>query len=427
MMLVASGLIVQMVFWMRRHGRTFKRDLEADMQSNAAAANWWGLLVVVALAVGRESAETVVFLYGLGAQYTSAWSFLQVLALGIGAAWLTFWVLQQGSRIFSWRTFFRVSEILLLLLAGALLVSAVDKLIALGRVAGARRSVWDTSAADRRFEPRRRPPRSVHRLSRAPRAAAPARCSPCTGWRSSRCCAELAGDAERRDRRERRGRRARPAGAVGARLAAFGEWLRRHARIVGACSGSIVAAYAFFVVVPASCRCPPDDARWFNSLAVFVAVAVLGRVVAVRHPVDVRRRARVVRPLLPRGHADRGREPRTARARAVPRWLKWGGWPFVAFALTTVFGQLVSVYQYPAATLLVLGGSTLAAIGVGLVYGRGKRVWCRHLCPVNGVFAVLSRVAPLHFRVDTRRVDRERPDAFACIRSTARRSCASAG
>jgi high-affinity iron transporter len=102
---------------MRRHGRTFRRDLETDMADNAATANWWGLSVVVALAVGRESAETVVFLYGLGAQYTSAWSFLQVLALGIGAAWLTFWALQQGSRFFSWRTFFRVSEILLLLLA----------------------------------------------------------------------------------------------------------------------------------------------------------------------------------------------------------------------------------------------------------------------------------------------------------------------
>ena len=144
--LVAAGLIVQMVFWMRRHGRTFKRDLEANMQSNAEAANWWGLLVVVALAVGRESAETVVFLYGLGSQYTSTWNFLQVLALGIGAAWLTFWALQQGSRYFSWRTFFRVSEILLLLLAGALLVSAVEKLIALDVLPALVDPLWDTSA-----------------------------------------------------------------------------------------------------------------------------------------------------------------------------------------------------------------------------------------------------------------------------------------
>src|SRR5438552_14162318 len=68
MMLVASGLIVQMVFWMRRHGRTFKKELEAGMQEKAAAANWWGMLAVVAIAVGRESAETVVFLYGLSAE-----------------------------------------------------------------------------------------------------------------------------------------------------------------------------------------------------------------------------------------------------------------------------------------------------------------------------------------------------------------------
>ena len=145
MMLVASALIVQMVFWMRRHGRTLRRDLEADMAGNAATANWWGLATVVALAVGRESAETVVFLYGLGAQYTSVWSFLQVLVLGIGAASLTFWALQQGSRFFSWRTFFRVSEILLLLLAGALLVSAVEKMIALDVLPPLVDPMWDTS------------------------------------------------------------------------------------------------------------------------------------------------------------------------------------------------------------------------------------------------------------------------------------------
>ena len=145
MMLVASGLIVQMVFWMRKHGRTFKKDLESSMARNARTANWWGLLIVVALAVGRETAETVVFLYGIGAGKGGIADLPVVLVLGLGAAFLTFWLLQQGSRILSWRVFFRVSEILLLLLAGALLVSGVEKLIALDVLPALVDPVWDTS------------------------------------------------------------------------------------------------------------------------------------------------------------------------------------------------------------------------------------------------------------------------------------------
>ena len=145
MMLVASGLIVQMVFWMRRHGRTFKKDLETSMARNASAANWWGLLVVVALAVGRETAETVVFLYGIGAGKGGIADLPIVLVLGLAAAFATFWLLQQGSRILSWRLFFRVSEILLLLLAGALLVSGIEKLIALDVVPALVDPVWNSS------------------------------------------------------------------------------------------------------------------------------------------------------------------------------------------------------------------------------------------------------------------------------------------
>ncbi|MCY1353566.1 hypothetical protein D9M69_399100 [compost metagenome] len=40
---------------------------------------------------------------------------------------------------------------------------------------------------------------------------------------------------------------------------------------------------------------------------------------------------------------------------------------------------------------------------VGFLYGRGKRIWCRHLCPVSGVFALLAKLAPVHFHVDERR------------------------
>jgi len=145
-MFVAAALIVQMVFWMRKHGRTFKKDLEADMARNAHLANWWGLLVVVALAVGRETAEAVVFLYGLGAEQNGIANLPIVLVLGIGSAFATFWLLQQGSRVLSWRMFFRVSEIMLLLLAGALLVSGVERLIGLDVLPQLIDPVWNTSA-----------------------------------------------------------------------------------------------------------------------------------------------------------------------------------------------------------------------------------------------------------------------------------------
>jgi polyferredoxin len=192
----------------------------------------------------------------------------------------------------------------------------------------------------------------------------------------------------------------RPPTVVAARLAALGEGLRRHARLVRALQWSTVAAYAFLVAIPAFLPLPTDDAHWYNSLAllaqwmfwglwwpsVIASMFVFGRAWCGL--------------FCPEGMLTEAAS-RHGLGRAVPRWMKWAGWPLVAFALTTVFGQLVSVYQYPTATLLVLGGSTLAAISVGLVYGRGKRVWCRHLCPVNGVFAALSRLSPLHYRVDT--------------------------
>lgn len=145
-MLVAAALIVQMVFWMRRHGRALKRDLEARMRRNADAANWWGLAIVVALAIGRETAETVVFLYGVGMAQMTWPTFLAVVAVGLFLAWLTFWLLQQGSRWFSWRSFFRFSEILLLLLAGGLMVGGLDKLIGMGVLPPIVDQVWDTTA-----------------------------------------------------------------------------------------------------------------------------------------------------------------------------------------------------------------------------------------------------------------------------------------
>jgi high-affinity iron transporter len=148
MSLAACALVVQMVVWMKKHGRTLKGELESGARSSVANDNWWGLLVLVAIAVAREGSETVVFLYGTVSAGEGG-SDMLMLALaglaGFAVALLTFWLLQLGGKLITWRRFFRVTEILLLLLAGSLLVGGLDHLISLDVLPTIVDPVWDSS------------------------------------------------------------------------------------------------------------------------------------------------------------------------------------------------------------------------------------------------------------------------------------------
>ncbi|HEV7833105.1 MAG TPA: FTR1 family protein [Caballeronia sp.] len=147
MVLVACVLIVQMVLWMKHHGRSMKRDMEASLQKSKQDANWWGVTLLVALAIAREGSETVIFLYGLGFGQSGHVDPMQYLAvaLGLALAFLTFYLLQLGGKIFSWRLFFRVTEIMLLFLAAGLFETGVDKLIDKEILPVVMNQVWDTS------------------------------------------------------------------------------------------------------------------------------------------------------------------------------------------------------------------------------------------------------------------------------------------
>jgi len=149
-MLVAAALIVQMVFWMRKHGRTLKRELETSLQQAADRSNWWGVFVLALIAVAREGSETVVFLYGTlsAASYASASLAGPVMAaaIGFGLALATYYLLQVGSRVLSWRVFFRITEVMLLVLAASLLVNGIDNLVGLGALPPLSGRLWDSSA-----------------------------------------------------------------------------------------------------------------------------------------------------------------------------------------------------------------------------------------------------------------------------------------
>lgn len=189
------------------------------------------------------------------------------------------------------------------------------------------------------------------------------------------------------------------------RLDRIGLFLRAHRRQIIIAQWAIVLIYGGLVIIPAYLPLPPESAHLWDNLRLFaqfcfwgiwwpgvmIATVSLGRVWCGL--------------FCPEGAISEWIS-QYGRGKPLPGWLKWSGWPFVAFVCTTVYGQLVSVYEYPQAALLVLGGSTIAAVGIGLLYGREKRIWCRYLCPASGVFAVLAKIAPLHYKVDRAAWDR---------------------
>jgi high-affinity iron transporter len=148
MVLVACVLIVQMVLWMKQHGRTLKRDMEQSLERSTQKANWWGVTLLVALAIAREGSETVIFLYGIGFGQSGQIGTSQILAvvIGLALAFLTFYLLQLGGKIFSWRLFFRVTEIMLLFLGAGLFQTGVDKLIDKEILPTLVDQLWNTSA-----------------------------------------------------------------------------------------------------------------------------------------------------------------------------------------------------------------------------------------------------------------------------------------
>lgn len=142
---IAGGLIAQMVLWMQKHGREMKQGLERDLARAVEQSGGVGVATVAALALAREGAETVIFLYGLGVEENGITNVALGGGLGLLLAFLTAWALNRGLGILNYRQFFRVSGFLLLLFAVALLVSGTERVIGMGVLPPLVDPVWDTS------------------------------------------------------------------------------------------------------------------------------------------------------------------------------------------------------------------------------------------------------------------------------------------
>lgn len=137
----AAGLLTWMIFWMRRHARALKRELDERVEA-ALAQSALALAGVAFVAVAREGLETALFLIST----TTGGDGLDVVIgglAGLAVASALGIAVYHGGRAVPMRLFFQVTGVLLILFAAGLLARAVQFLQAAGDVGTANNAAYD--------------------------------------------------------------------------------------------------------------------------------------------------------------------------------------------------------------------------------------------------------------------------------------------
>lgn len=145
--IVAVGVLVSMVFWMRRAARSIKRELHDSIDAAFAAegGSGWALVGLVFIAVAREGLESVFFLLAIFQQSSGPAEPLGALA-GIAVATALGFAIYVGGVRINLRQFFLWTGVFILLVAAGLLAGAVRSLHEAGLWNGLQGVVFDSSA-----------------------------------------------------------------------------------------------------------------------------------------------------------------------------------------------------------------------------------------------------------------------------------------
>jgi high-affinity iron transporter len=129
--LTAVGVLTWMIFWMRRQGARIKSDLQHKVDT-ALVAGGLALAALAFFAVLREGVETALFLFaaaegtaveggGIGAQLVGA-------ALGLVLAVVLGVLLYRGGIRMNLRSFFKITGVILIVVAAGLFAYSVHEL-----------------------------------------------------------------------------------------------------------------------------------------------------------------------------------------------------------------------------------------------------------------------------------------------------------
>lgn len=133
--------------WMARHGREMARDFAALGHAvGMGETSLMALAVVVAVAVLREGAEVVLFLYGIAAAATIGFGpMLLGGVLGVLGGAAISWIIYRGLLAIPLHRLFSVTSILIALLAAGMAGRAVAILAGADLLPAWGYQLWDTS------------------------------------------------------------------------------------------------------------------------------------------------------------------------------------------------------------------------------------------------------------------------------------------
>jgi high-affinity iron transporter len=132
--------------WMARHGREIAVEMMVVGQAVSAGSRpMTALAVVIGLAVLREGAEIVLFLYGVVATGTTGPALLVGGALGVMAGGALTALTYYGLLAIPTRHVFTVTTVLIALLAAGMAAQAVQFLDAAGLIDVLGNRMWDSS------------------------------------------------------------------------------------------------------------------------------------------------------------------------------------------------------------------------------------------------------------------------------------------
>ncbi|USK61631.1 FTR1 family iron permease [Peribacillus asahii] len=125
-MIISTLLLTQMVFWMAKHSRDLKGNMQGKMDSFISTGNIVGMVIHSFLVVLREGVETVFFFAAItGGNIGAAmqgWGAITGVIIAAVVAYLFF----KGTMKVRLSTFFKVTGVFIILIAAGLLVQAIS-------------------------------------------------------------------------------------------------------------------------------------------------------------------------------------------------------------------------------------------------------------------------------------------------------------